>query len=343
MAKEHLEVLNDGVETINFQYEPPTMLKRVFSNFMDIIFLFLSFILCFIMVQSIVKATPGYQSADYIVASYRSESGLFEYSTKRKTWENISTWLDNNDDTSYDFRVTRCEKAIDDFLTYIDTNYHDSYANLKKDYDDSRLSPKMVDKNKNPLFVETEDGIIHNPDTVANANVYYNKFYREYTLTNCGAFMITIIPQYRAGLQYMSNMLFYVQLPVAAFLSGILIYLLPGIIFKRGRPTFGKKLMQIGFVDSQVFSPSFPRYLSRWAIFFFGELVLSFFTFGVPFLVSFSMCVFTKKHQTFPDFMLGLTEVDEKKQKIYFNKYEASLNAAPMYQEPVEFKMEQKD
>lgn len=55
------------------------------------------------------------------------------------------------------------------------------------------------------------------------------------------------------------------------------------------------------------------------------------------------MSVFTKKHQTFPDFMLGLVEVDDKKQKIYFTKYEVALDNTPIYQDPVDFKMDQKD
>ena len=470
MAREHLEVLNNNSDRfINIQYEPPTMLKRVFSNFLDLIFLFLTFILCYIGVQAIVKSTPRYKNADQVVAQIREESGMFEYSNKRDTWENVSTYLDNNNDTSYDYRVLRCESAIDDFLHYVDENYPDHYEEIKKDYDDARLSAKMKDSKGNPLFAysdaytkplgdyeacknnlkqnsltftssektknfvffmdyegetrysfpieigidtsgvysldfsnfswqmdegvekmagiklvrtgdqtgdlpkykfkvtvnidphifdtwgspvtnlslfaktEGEPIVDHNPESIANAQTYYVKFYREYTLANCGGFMIKIIAPYRDGLKYMSNMLFFVQFPVAAFVSGILIYLLPGLIFKRGRSTFGKKLMKIGFVDPQILSPSLPRYIARWAIFFFGEFVLSFFTFGIPFIVSFSMSVFTKKHQTFPDFMLGLVEVDDKKQKIYFTKYEVALDNTPMYQEPVDFKMDKKD
>ena len=343
MAKEHLEVIEHGDDTIAVQYESPTFIKRVFANLLDIIFLFLAFISVFIGVQAIVRVTPFYKTADNVVATYRRDSGLFEYSSKRNTWENISTWLDNNDDTSYDYRVSRCQTAIDDFLTYVNNNYNSRYADLKSDYDKSRLSSKMIDSKKVPLFVETVDGIIHNPESTANSYYYYTKFYREYTLTNCGGFMITIIPEYRVALQQMSNALFYIQIPVSALVSGFLIYLLPGLIFRRGRPTFGKKLMQIGLVDSNILSPSVGRYIARWAIFFFGEVVLSFFTFGLPFIISFSMMVFSKKKQGFPDYMLGLTEVDTNKQKIYFNKYEIAIENTKMYGDPVDFKPEQDD
>ena len=53
--------------------------------------------------------------------------------------------------------------------------------------------------------------------------------------------------------------------------------------------------------------------------------------------------VFSKKKQGFPDFMLGLTEVDTNKQKIYFNKYEVAIENTQMYGDPVDFKPEQDD
>lgn len=470
MAKEHLEVLNDNSDRlINIQYEPPTLPKRVFSNFLDLIFLFLTFILAYIGVQAIVRATPDYKGADATVAYYRKESGLFEYSLARETWENISTYLDNNNDTSYDFRVSRCQTAIDDFLVYIKTNFTEHYDAIKKDYDNARLSSRMVDSKGTPLFVWSdahlkpagekeaclddlgtgtltftaessikdfmiylyeddvkkesvsitqsisesgiysldlssltwvevegvqmmsniqlvrtgdqpqpaplgkieitinldltvfdswagtvtkpsifvrcvgEPKIIKNPASTANARYYYDLFYQEYTLTNCGGFMIQVIGPYRDALMFMSNMLFFVQFPIAALISGFLIYLLPGLIIKRGRPTLGKRLMQIQFVDPQILSPSARRYVCRWLVFFFLEFVLSFFTFGIPFIVSFTMTLATKKHQSFPDFMTGLVEVDAKKQKVYFTRYEVSLDNAPIYQDPVDFKIDQKD
>ena len=51
------------------------------------------------------------------------------------------------------------------------------------------------------------------------------------------------------------------------------------------------------------------------------------------------MMVFTRRKQGFPDYMLGLTEIDANKQKIYFNKYEISLENATDHKEAVKFKM----
>lgn len=345
MAKESLEAFANNPDVINVSYEQPRFFKRVFANFLDIIFLFLAFVSVFIVVEKIVQVTPAYQEADQVVARYREESGLFEYSSSRKTWENVSTWLDNNDDTSYDFRVNKCQKSINNYINYIKAKgTQDDYETIVKDYDEARLSMNMKDEKNNPLFIKVEEEgiskIVHNPNAVANSEYYYNHFYREYTLTNCGGFMITVFPEYHDALSQMSNMLFFIQIPIAALLGGFIVYLLPALIFKRGRCTFGKKLMQIGLVDSRVLSPSFGRYLARWAIFFFLEVVLSFFTFGIPFIISFTMMAFTKRKQGFPDFMLGLVEVDTNKQKIYFDKYEVALEHVNDHKDPVDFEME---
>ena len=477
MSKEALEVIDAPENSINLVYEQPAFAKRCFANFLDIIFFFLAFVGIFIGAQKSSEATPQYRYLDSVVANYRRDSKLFRYSSARKTWENISTWLDNNGDTSFDFRVYQCEETIEDFLSYIQDNCPTAdYERVQKDYDDSRLSDKTKSSSGEQLFVEIQsltvansiskidsipvptvadfgdkteltlfannetyykttgyiielgawseeskyadvfigdsidtpkvnslyiqvseksiyDGlqaqkqfysisklaavyekasddsiilkakkidqkikyglvdtahikigktIIQNPDTKkvkANQQYYYEHFYREYTLVNCGGFMLTLFPEYRVAMQSLSNILFFIQLPVTVVFAGFLIYLLPSLIFKRGRCTFGKKLMQIGVVDSNVLNPTFPRTLARWAIFFFGVFVLGFFTFGITFIISFSMMAFTKKRQSFPDYMLGLTEVDTNKQKIYYNKYEISLEFATDHKDPISFEM----
>ena len=346
MGKESLEVVNSFEGTISLEYEQPSFAKRCLANFLDIIFFFLIGVSMFIFSSKVIVAnTSVYKQADNYVAEIRKESHLYEYSSSRKTWENMSAWLDNNNDTSFDFRVTRCKKAIEEFQTYIKTVVSDAaYEDMTGNYNEARLSANMKDPNGLPLFVwnEGHTEIIHNPDENlrANGEYYYTKFYREYTLVNCDGYMVYYLPQYRDALKVMSNMLFFVEIPVSVVTSGVLTYLLPGIaIFRRGRMTFGKKLMGVGLVDSNVLSPTVWRFLARWAIFFVGEVLVGIFTFGITFIISFSMMAFTKRKQGFPDYMLGLTEVDTNKQKIYFNKYEISLENATDHKEAVKFKM----
>lgn len=345
MSKESLEALEHSENVIHVEYEHPKFHKRVLANLIDIILLILSFV-CFILLTSaICHATTSYKTADQIVANEREQSGLFEYSTARKTWENVSTWLDNNNDTSYDFRVQKCEQSINKFIeNYIKNRFNGDlthYTTISNDYNSSRLSP-LLNLGGKPLFIyDDEEGIIKNPEVYHFINepskFYYEHFYREYTLTNCGSFMIAVVPNYQSSLRVMSTWLFAFQLPTSIILAGFVVYLLPAFFMKRGCRTCGKALFGIGLVDSNVLSPTLGRFTARWAIFLFGEVILSFFTFGVPFLVSFSMMAFSKKKSGFPDYMLGLTEVDTLKAKIYFTKYEASLDQMNQNKKPVDF------
>lgn len=354
MAKESLEVIKASENQIRLEYEEPPFHKRLIGNLLDIVFLFLFFISLYIVTENIVHVTPVYQQADTVVATYREDSGLFMYATQRKTWENVSTWLDNDGTTSYDYRVQRCSQAIDSFINYIEVKAGTEQANtLRTDYNECRLSDKLLAPNGKHLFALVDDPenpgqkiIDKNPEVpaeVANSQYYYEHFYREYTLTNCGSFFILTFPEYHSALTTMSNLFFFVQLPISILLAAVFTYLIPPLFFHHGRMTIGKKLMSVGLVDQRVLSPTFPRYLARWAIFVFGELILSFFTFGIPFIVSFTMMVFSKRHQGFSDFMLGLVEVDVTKQKIYRDKYEISMEYTRDHKDAPDFKMNEEN
>ena len=355
MAKESLESITSGENEVRIVYEEPPFYKRAFANLLDIIFLFLMSIILFIAVENIVHVTPTYRHADEIVATYREESGLFIYAPERKTWENVSTWLDNDGQTSYDYRNRRCSQSIDAFISYLEVKFpgQDVSIKLQEDYDESRLSDKLLATDGKHLFVKIDDTdnpgqqiIVENPDLspeIANSQYYYEHFYREYTLTNCGSYMIAVLPEYHNALTIMSNFFFFLQLPISVILAAFFIYFIPGLFFKHGRMTFGKKIMSIGLVDQRVLSPTIPRFIARWVIFVFGELILSFFTFGIPFIISTTMMAFTKRHQGFPDYMLGLVEIDTTKNKIYMNKYEAAFEHTTNYKGAPEFKMEEEN
>ena len=354
--KEALEVIPSNENSISIVYERPPLHKRVFANFIDILLLVLMFIGFFSLFSFVTRQFPSYQHADETVAHYREESGLFRYSEARKTWENISTWLDNNNEDSDGQKNLKCEKAIDDFIAYVGDKLGydgDEYKLISDDYDACRLSPNLKYENL-PLFVEHEywdeetssyvTEIIKNPelhlDTHPGLETYfYEHFYREYTLVSCGGMMIKFFPEYRNNLQTMSNLLFFFELPMTALFAGFTVYLLPTFFFRRNRMTIGKFSMQIGTVDKQYLAVSFGRNLARWSIFYFGVVILSFFTFGVPMIISFSMMAFSKQRQGFQDYLLGINEVDVNRQKIYYTKYEVALDHAKNHKQPINFDM----
>ena len=68
--------------------------------------------------------------------------------------------------------------------------------------------------------------------------------------------------------------------------------------------------------------------------------LLSIITIGVPFIISTSMMLFTKKKQGFADYMLDLREIDTSTNKIYYSLEEINLSNIKPNHEPVDFKPE---
>jgi hypothetical protein len=120
--------------------------------------------------------------------------------------------------------------------------------------------------------------------------------------------------------------------------TGLIVYLVPLFIFRRGRMTFGKAMYGVGLVDSNCLSPSIGRTLARFSIFYFTILILSVFTFGLPIILSFSLMAFSKNKQGFADYMLRINEVDAKRTKIYFSFQEVELEKTSPYKKPIDFK-----
>ena len=114
---------------------------------------------------------------------------------------------------------------------------------------------------------------------------------------------------------------------------------MPPLFFKRGRKTLGKALYHIGLVDDRVLSPTFWRFSARFLIFLFAELLLSLFTLGIPYIISFSLMAFSKKRQGFPDYMLHLYEIDTSKANIYMDYVEAELKNE-LHGDAIDFRME---
>ena len=258
-------------------------------------------------------------------------------------------------DVYYQFKVI--DPTVDPEKRYTEADIvSEHYTYVRNKYREMMLDSKMVYKPDDakgtpiyglPMFVwnaeHTEVVLNEEITSPSKYKYYYQEFYTDYTLITCPGYLIQYNSAYKNAMKTMSNFLFFIELPCSILLAGFLTYLLPTFFWRREHFTVGKFSMQIGLVDSECLSPSFGRFLARWAIFFFGEVILSFFTFGIPFIISFSMMVFSKNQQGFPDFMLGLNEIDAKKQKIYYTKYEVALEHAKNHKQAISFEMERRE
>ena len=320
-------------------YTYPKFHRRVFANLLDFLCFALCFALLFLGVRAITTVMPGYVETDNELLAIRKDSGLYHVEGKDST--DIVSYLDedSNGYTGY-AKMSLAENAINTFIAYVGNESGDEARNtVQKDYDEWRLDASLTFEGVSYFIKDDEGSIVRNKDACkADNETYFKNVYGKYIDDRCQGYLLTLVPRYLEVTRFESNILLFVEIPVAYLIAGVLVYLVPPLFFKNGRMTLGKFAYQIGLCDSRLLSCTWKRYLARWAIFFFGELFLSLFTFGIPCLVSFSLMAFSKKKQGFPDYMLGLFEVDLSHDKLYRSYEEISVDGIDGDKKPVDFK-----
>ncbi len=333
-------------------YRPPFH-RRIMANLLDIIFFAFTFVLFFLLNRYLVGLTPDFKNNSAQLDEIRTSSGLYIEQDDGQI-NDIVSYLNSDTGFNAKYKKTQAANAIDSFLVYAQSVCdEETYNEIANNYDEYRLDEAMVyvntesSYNGTALFVrDSDNNIVENPELFAEGSYvpningyYYTEVYASYIDEHLQGYLVTAIPHYYDLMKYFSNMLIYADIMPAYLISGIIIYYIPTLCFRRGRTTFGKALYRIGLVDSRVLSPSFGRITARFAIFYLAELCLSVFTFGLPYLISFSLMVFSKGKQGFPDYMLQLTEIDMSRTKIYKSYDEADLDKVNSRREPVDFKV----
>ncbi len=359
-------MINEEIKTneINLEYYTPPFYRRVLANVIDVLFFVLAFVALFIGVRGIVTSTLEYKTNIVEMAQIKVDSCLY-IPDSLNTINKILAYINDDEkalpedikevvdivsvlnDTNL-FGTTAqfdaSQAAIAGFHAYcFDVCTPESYNIIIADYEDFMLSDELVDKDGIHYFIEdVNNGIVKNPACTERDAVIYKKGYATYIDEHAQGYLITSVPSYYDYSRYLSNMLIFIEIPISYSIAGLLVFLLPVFIFRRGRMTFGKAIYRIGSVDANFFSPKIGRTLARFSIFYFGELILSLLTFGVPFIISFSLMVFSKKKQGFPDYMLGIMEVDCYRTKIFMSKEEIALKGINTHSKAVDFKVREK-
>ena len=328
------------MEKVNIAYTKARFHKRCFGNLIDFLLFALFFGLFFLGSRGIVTSTPGYVGNEESLMSIRDESGL--YSVKGSVSTDWVEELENGTYSSY-VKVLKMDEAVTTFIAYLNNISEDSSKKVQDDYDSFRLS-FVYEKGseKHPYFNRKEDGTIsRNTYLIENGYVtnqmYFDEVYVPFYDEHALGYLVTLVPDYLDLVRFESIMLFAIELPISWLFSGVLVYLVPGLFWKRGRMSFGKWTYRIGLADKNLLSPSLGTHFARWAIFFFGELTLSIFTFGIPCIVSFSLMAFSKNKQGFPDYILRLVEVDTSNAKLYYSFDEILLTGVGESKKPIDF------
>lgn len=328
-------------EIVTIEYTYPKFWHRVMANLIDILIFAVTAVALFIGVRAIVVNTPNYKALENYVDQTRLDSQLYVKSEKNIL--SLTSYLEDNKNIAPSVKNLRSQSAIDGFIDYIRNNFGDEKANLvQEDYDSFRLNDSLTYAGVK-YFTKEEGKIKYNPDCSADAKTYYSNVYYPYLTDHCQSFLISINTQYASSAKEIGTYLLWLEIPVSYIIAAVLTYFVPPLFFKRGRKTLGKAIYHIGLVDKTLFSPKLGRYALRFIIFLFGELILSLATFGIPFIISFSLMAFSKRRQGFPDYMLAMVEIDTSKNNIYMDKVEAELTLNPVYKPPVDFNLINKE
>lgn len=340
-------------EVMTVEYSQPKFWHRIMANFVDFGLFVFSFIGFFFGARTIVQVTPDYKAMEQRENQIQVDSGLYVYFDSRGRNYDIIYYLDatvqvygsewdgvGEGGSAPSGKIGRTVKAINTFITYCETNASPAtYQELVNYYDSFRLEKTY--NNINYFIKDSDDKVVPNPtlaDVAENRKLYYSEVYKPFIEKYAIPFLEANVKEYAALLRTDFNLLVFLEIPVSYALAIFHVYFIPPLFFKRGRKTLGKALYHIGLVDSRILSPTLKRFTVRFLILLFLEYMLSLVSFGIPFIISFSMMVFSKRKQGFPDYMLKLQEVDTSKANIYMDYVEAQLKNE-MHGPAIDFQM----
>ncbi len=308
-------------EGIHIQYKKALMSRRIFSKFVDFLLAIVFGLLFFLMMRGIISSTSFYKERKEYVDHIMLDSGLYLESNQER-YDVVSYY--SNQDISAKEKMTTYQDIISAFIAFVKEENIENGRVVQASYDSFRLEVK---KDGVFLFVQEGEEIILNPsfNQTDSYKIYNEVCYQPFLDNQCRSYLLSCFPKYMESTKFMSNMVVFVELPVAVVLAAVLVFLVPPLIFRRNRQTIGMLIYHIGKADSSLLSIKTGRFLAYEAIYILGILLLSFFTLGVPLLVSATMMIFTKGKQTFPEYMLQLYDLDITNDKIYFSLAEIAL------------------
>jgi hypothetical protein len=326
-------------EQIKINYRPPKFFRRLLADMIDLLVFAFIGVCIFLGIRQGVVSSSSYLAAQDRVVEVKKASGLFIDNSGTLT-DAVTYWSKSKSLSGTELK-NHYIAVIDDFIAYVGKDISvESQKKVQADYDSYRLADSLTYDGIKYFVTDTSGAIVENSACLADDKTKATSVYGPYIDNRAQGFLTTLNPSYLADTKYMSNKLLFEEIPISFVAAEILAFYVPGLFFRRGRKTLGKALYHIARVDSKCLNVSFGRYTAESAIFIFGIGGLSLVTLGVPLIVSFSLMAFSKNKQDFPDYMLGIREITDEDQKVYFSKEEILMETMKSDKKAVDFKME---
>ena len=307
------------------EYYRPKFTRKLAASFMDA-FIFSLFSLLFVVIsKALGDVTPTYKQNSSELDTIKLDSGLFLEDNDGLVRDVVTIY---NLDTETNSSVVEKEvvNSINNFFTYVDNNLsQELYESMIKEFDELRLDQKLIysyEGNTYKLFIQKDGKVVKNNEVVIPSKSYIS-FYKDYIDNYALGYFHSKIDRVVTLEKYFSYVM-AIEVIVGVLVGSIINYYVFPLIFRRNRYTLGRLTYKIGLVNKDVLHVSFGQFTLRFLIIFFLEIALSFVTFGIPIIFSFTMSLVTKKKQYFHDYLLGIEEVDLQDNQVYYSKDEVN-------------------
>ena len=307
------------------EYYRPKFTRKLAASFMDAFIFSLLSLLFVVISKAIGDVTPTYKQNSSELDTIKLDSGLFLEDNDGLVRDVVTIY---NLDTETNSSVVEKEvvNSINNFFTYVDNNLsHELYESILKEYDELRLDQKLIysyEGNTYKLFIQKDGKVVKNNEVVIPSKSYIS-FYKDYIDNYALGYFHSKIDRVVTLEKYFSYVM-AIEVIVGVLVGSIINYYVFPLIFRRNRYTLGRLTYKIGLVNKDVLHVSFGQFTLRFLIIFFLEIALSFVTFGIPIIFSFTMSLVTKKKQYFHDYLLGIEEVDLQDNQVYYSKDEVN-------------------
>ena len=307
------------------EYYRPKFTRKLAASFMDAFIFSLLSLLFVVISKAIGDVTPTYKQNSSELDTIKLDSGLFLEDNDGLVRDIVTIY---NLDTETNSSVVEKEvvNSINNFFTYVDNNLsHELYESMIKEFDELRLDQKLIysyEGNTYKLFIQKDGKVVKNNEVVIPSKSYIS-FYKKYIDNYALGYFHSKIDRVVTLEKYFSYVM-AIEVIVGVLVGSIINYYVFPLIFRRNRYTLGRLTYKIGLVNKDVLHVSFGQFTLRFLIIFFLEIALSFVTFGIPIIFSFTMSLVTKKKQYFHDYLLGIEEVDLQDNQVYYSKDEVN-------------------
>ena len=307
------------------EYYRPKFTRKLAASFMDAFIFSLLSLLFVVISKAIGDVTPTYKQNSSELNTIKLDSGLFLEDNDGLVRDVVTIY---NLDTETNSSVVEKEvvNSINNFFTYVDNNLsNELYESMIKEFDELRLDQKLIysyEGNTYKLFIQKDGKVVKNNEVVIPSKSYIS-FYKDYIDNYALGYFHSKIDRVVTLEKYFSYVM-AIEVIVGVLVGSIINYYVFPLIFRRNRYTLGRLTYKIGLVNKDVLHVSFGQFTLRFLIIFFLEIALSFVTFGIPIIFSFTMSLVTKKKQYFHDYLLGIEEVDLQDNQVYYSKDEVN-------------------